>query len=230
MEKRGISQEGLKIIACVSMLIDHIGATLVPWIPLRVIGRLAFPIYCFLLAEGSRHTRNPRRYGLRLAIGALLAELPFDLALFGFPAWNNQSVMLTLLMGFFALEVMKKCPNLLLKFVAVIPFALLAEWMRTDYGGMGVVLIAVFAICQDLPHGQLLRLLGVAAVLYLMPSALVQITTSFRISIEMFALLAMIPIYFYSGRKRTTSRAVQWGFYLFYPVHLTVLLLIRIML
>lgn len=255
MQKKGISQEGLKLIACVTMLLDHIGAAVVYqlylnacmvdgidmlgaamptaamtlsnlYLVLRIVGRVAFPIYCFLLAEGSFYTRRPWKYGLRLAIGAVLSELPFDLALAGAPTWSMQSVMLTLLMGFFMLEVMKRCPNLVLKLIAAIPFALLAEWMCTDYGGMGVALIAVFGICRELPHGKILRLLGVAAVLYLMPSASVQITRYFRLSIEMFALLALIPIHFYSGRKATASKAVQWGFYLFYPVHLAVLYLI----
>ena len=72
-KKQGLSQEGLKLIACVTMLIDHIGAAFVPWMWLRMVGRIAFPIYCFLLAEGAFYTRNPRRYGARLAVGALLA-------------------------------------------------------------------------------------------------------------------------------------------------------------
>lgn len=241
MDKRGLSQEWLKIIACVTMLIDHVGATVVYdmylnagaaaqaqmlfkiYLLMRIIGRVSFPIYCFLLAEGVSHTRNPKRYVIRLAVGAVLSEIPFDLALFGAFSWRYQSVMLTLLLGFFALETMKKCPNILLKVLAVIPFALLAEWMNTDYGGMGVVLIAVFALCRDLPRGKLWCLVGTAAVLYLMPSASVQITKYLRLPLELFALVAMIPIHFYSGRKATASKAVQWGFYLFYPVHLALL-------
>ena len=101
MKPKGISQETLKLIACVTMLIDHIGATLVAptdaiyyayvelytamaWVNLvmRCIGRIAFPIFCFLLVEGAHHTRNPRKYALRLAIGMVLSEIPFDLAFF----------------------------------------------------------------------------------------------------------------------------------------------------
>jgi membrane protein implicated in regulation of membrane protease activity len=71
---------------------------------LRVIGRFAFPIYCFLLAEGAHCTRNPKKYALRMAIGAVLSELPYDLAFYGGWTMENQSVMITLLLGFGALE------------------------------------------------------------------------------------------------------------------------------
>ena len=93
----GISQEGLKLLACITMLIDHIGATLMirliqetsandaslVWLYylMRIIGRIAFPIYCFLLVEGAAHTRDPKKYGLRLFVGMLLSEIPFDLSL-----------------------------------------------------------------------------------------------------------------------------------------------------
>ena len=99
MEKCGLSQESLKLIACITMLLDHIGATLVLrmvqgmpmpndqyrqlvgiYYAFRIIGRIAFPIFCFLLVEGAYRTRNPKKYGLRLFIGMLLSEIPFDLA------------------------------------------------------------------------------------------------------------------------------------------------------
>ena len=92
MRKHGLSQEGLKLLACVTMLIDHIGATLVLrmlqtmsvrneqyyllvgiYYTMRIIGRVAFPIYCFLLVEGAYHTRNPKKYGMRLFVGMLLS-------------------------------------------------------------------------------------------------------------------------------------------------------------
>ena len=96
MKKSGLSQETLKIIACVTMLIDHVGATVVEsqflvtpsdgiyylYFAMRIIGRVAFPIYCFLLAEGAHYTHDPRKYALRLFIGALLSEPGFDFALF----------------------------------------------------------------------------------------------------------------------------------------------------
>lgn len=225
MEKRGLSQEGLKVIACVTMLIDHVGAVLMPWsVVLRMIGRIAFPIYCFLLAEGAHYTRNPRNYVLRLGIGVLLSELPFDLALSGRMDWTYQSVMVTLLLGVLALLCMEKTENMVLRVLIVIPFAAAAELLLTDYGAAGVLLVAVFGLTRGRPWWQ--RLLGVLVVLYITPSAAIY-PWGIRLPMELLGALALIPIACYSGRKLTHSKAVQWAFYLFYPVHLTILYLLK---
>lgn len=236
MKKRGLSQEMLKLIACLTMLIDHVGATVILelfgttpslglyWLywAMRIVGRMAFPIYCFLLAEGAHYTHSPRKYALRLFVGALLSELPFDTAFFGGWTGEYQSVMITLLLDFFALEVMKKCRNPFLKVLAVVPFALAAEWLNTDYGGYGVALMALFGLTREMPHRGWLQLAGMALICWAMDSAAVTIG-GIRVSVELFALASLIPIALYSGRKATSSRAVQIGFYLFYPVHLSIL-------
>lgn len=222
MKTKGISQEGLKVIACVTMLLDHIGATIVPQMGLRIIGRLAFPIYCFLLAEGISHTKNPQKYALRLLIGALLSEIPFDLLFFGELTLTNQSVMVTLLLGFLMAMWTKKRGKILLPF-AVCFFA--AELLGTDYGGIGVALVGLFVVSAEKNNKFLIQLVGMAVLMLLMGSVEVSVGIV-NVPIQMFALLAMIPIYFYSGRKRTNSIWMQRVFYLFYPVHLAVLLLI----
>lgn len=227
MKQRGLPQEGLKIIACVTMLIDHIGAVLLPqWIVLRGIGRIAFPIYCFLLAEGAHYTKSPGKYALRLGIGMLLSELPFDLAFSGGWSWGYQSVMVTLLLGFLALECMERTQNILLKVLTVLPFAVLAQVFKTDYGASGVALIAMFGLTRTAPRW--LGFLGVLAVLWLVPSAMVQIG-GIRFPAEVLGILAMVPIFCYSGEKRFSSRGLQWAFYLFYPAHLTVIWLISLL-
>lgn len=226
MSKRGLSQEGLKLIACVTMLIDHIGAVLCPMVGLRIIGRLAFPIYCFLLAEGSAHTRNPMRYGLRLALCMVLSELPYDLAIYGGFTWQHQNVMVTLLLAFLALEAMKKCPNLPLKLLCTVPFMLAAEWLHSDYGGEGVALVVLFALTRELPNAKLWQFFGMWFLFS--PSHLMALNWigGFSMTVQEWAVLALIPICLYTGRKVTKSKTVQRGFYLFYPVHLLVLYVI----
>ena len=228
MIKRGLSQEILKLIACVTMLIDHIGAALMPqYIWLRYIGRIAFPIYCFLLAESVHYTKSPKKYGIRLAIGVLLSEIPFDLALFGGITPYYQSVMLTLLIAFCMALLMRRTKNPLLRMLIVIPFAAVAEWLRTDYGGMGVVLVAMFVLTRELPYRWLIQTFCMAPILWMMEGMWVEICRVW-IPVEMLALLSMIPIGFYSGRKSTVSREVQTAFYLFYPVHLAILYILTL--
>ena len=230
--KSGLSQEGLKLIACISMLIDHFGATVVlklqiPWMAqlyhaCRIIGRIAFPIYCFLLVEGMRRTRDPLRYILRLAIGIVLAELPFDYLFDGRFTWSDQSVMVTLTLGACMLLCMEKTDKEWLKLLLVLPFAMAAELCQCDYGGGGIVMIAVFYLFDQL----LLQTVALFLVNWqLLPSAAV-IVCGVVVTIQLMATLAMIPIALYSGRKLTRSKAVQWGFYLFYPMHLLILWLI----
>lgn len=230
MSKRPLSQEGLKFLACAIMLLDHIGATLIPWGTLRIIGRLAFPIFCFLLAEGAHYTRNPRNYLLRLGIGAILSELPFDLALFGSWSWQHQSVMITLLLGAMALLAMKRMTQPLLKILVLLLFAFLADFMNTDYGGAGVLMIALFGLTRERKYGWLVQLLGMYLICrWIIPGGVVWFIDRY-VFIEIFAISALIPIWLYSGKKSTSSRAVQWAFYLFYPVHLWILYLLSILL
>jgi len=231
MRKKILPQEALKLIACITMLIDHFGHAIVPglavpyMVPLyytcRVIGRIAFPIYCFLLVEGMHHTRNPLKYISRLAIGILLAELPFDILFEGGISWESQSVMVTLTLGAVMLLCMQKMEKPWLKLLMVVPFAVLAELAKSDYGGWGIAMLAVFALFDQTG----VQTIGIFTVNLLMNSVAVPVF-GIGIPIQLFALLAMLPIGFYSGRKLTRNRAVQWGFYLFYPVHLLILWLV----
>ncbi len=224
LERKGISQETLKIIACVTMLIDHIGAVFFPGnYSLRAIGRIAFPIYCFLLAEGAHYTKNPWKYGLRLFTGMLLSEIPFDLALKNGLTWRNQSVMVTLLLGFLAVEAIQYLKFDILKLTVAVAACLLAEMLHTDYGGFGVLLI----ILLSQTRGRLwLQTILLALVCWMMNSFRLQIW-GYKIPIEMFAVAAMVPIALYSGKKGTANKAIQWAFYLFYPVHLTIIYLFK---
>lgn len=224
----GLSQEGLKGIACLTMLLDHIGAVFVPgyytYYILRIIGRIAFPIYCFLLAEGVHYTRNPGKYALRLALGAVASEIPFDLAFYGGLTVAHQSVMLTLLLGFGALMAWKKLP-IWVGIPVTALLALAAEGLNTDYGAWGVVLIVAFGLLREKPRWQLALLL----TLILLAMDSIGVPFLWGIPIELFALLALIPIYLYSGKKRGQGRGSQLLFYCFYPVHLALLWLFSLL-
>ena len=235
MSKKILPQEVLKLIACITMLIDHFGAAIVPELSipyrvelyniLRIIGRISFPIYCFLLVEGMRHTRNPYKYILRLAAGILLAEIPFDFALFGGWTWEHQSVMVTLTLGALMILCMNKTENQLLKLLIILVFALGAWALRCDYGLWGILMINTFVMAQT----PLLQMACLLLIDWLIPSRHIPVF-GIQMSIQHFAVFSMVPICLYSGRKLSHNRALQWGFYLFYPVHLLLLWMILIVL
>jgi len=215
--KRGLPQEGLKTIACVSMLLDHIGSRLLPelvW--LRIIGRLAFPIYCFLLVEGIHRTKDLKKYQNRLILAAVLSELPFDLAFSGRVNLESCSVMVTLLLGFWAVRALQNRETVW-KRALILPLLLAAEFVRADYAGTGVLLILLFEVTRD--SSRWLTIVGMV-LLNWMGSPV------FGVPMQLYAVLALIPIYMYDGRKISRSKWVQWGFYLFYPVHLLILSMI----
>lgn len=241
MRRKGLSQEALKLIACVSMLIDHIAAVLViptdaallagdttvAWanVIMRCIGRIAFPIFCFLLVEGAFHTRDPKKYALRLCVGVLLSEIPFDLAFFGGLTWDHQSVMVTLLLGFGMLQGMKRAKGFW-SLLWIIPFYFAAEWLNTDYAGGGILLIAMFALVKGAEHEKWVRLAGMTLMLW-NNQASYGWGLGVPIYYDRWRMLSAIPVFLYDGRKLTRSKAVQWAFYLFYPVHIAILWIVK---
>ena len=228
MKGKILPQEALKLIACITMLIDHFGYAIVPYLPVpyrvelyyacRIIGRLAFPIYCFLLAEGMQRTRNPQNYILRLGIGILLAELPFDILFEGGISWAYQSVMVTLTLGAVMLLCMRRIQKNWLKGLLVLPFILAAELAKCDYGGWGIAMIATFALFDTGP----VKFVAILLINLMMPSAAISVL-GIPVSVQLFAMVAMIPIFLYSGKKLTCNPVVQWAFYLYYPLHLLLL-------
>lgn len=207
MQRIGINGFTLKWIAIVSMLIDHMGAILFPqYIEMRIVGRLAFPIYCFLLAEGAVHTSNIRRYEIRLLAFACLSDIPFDLAFFGGVTLEHQNVFFTLLLGVLVIEQFQKHEGKwLYGAVAFVLASVLAECLHTDYGAKGVLFILCFF---------LLRRFVFAAMNYWLANGGVQVYAGF----------AALPLLLYNGRR---GPKMKYFFYIFYPVHLVILYLIH---
>lgn len=198
--KFSLPQDMLKILACMTMLIDHIGAIFFPYIAwIRIVGRISFPLYAFLLAEGVHHTRNLKKYGLRLLLILVLTELPYDLLFRGTLTWTKNSAMVTLFLGFCIGTVGTKLP-FWGKCLAVIPFAFLARYTHGSYGMNGVLMIAIFLLTRELPYRVVIQ-------------SVLMVLLSLRISgypgdlsIQIWAIAALIPIWLYSGQKRSSSR------------------------
>ena len=234
--RRGLSGTALKMIACITMLIDHIGAScieaglLLPELErgevsggalnqlslfqldrvLRFTGRLAFPIFCFLLVEGFVHTRDVKKYVRRLFLFALISEVPFDLAFFRTPfALDHQNVYWTLALGVLAMAGLKhyEKPDGSASWKGLLCAAgctLAALLACTDYNATGVIIICALYLTRTNRKRQCLA----GALLFLF---------------ELTAPLAFVLVWFYNGQRGRCTPAMQKVFYWFYPVHLSVL-------
>lgn len=211
--KIGISAFTLKMIAIVAMLIDHIGAVLFPQVELlRIIGRIAFPIFAYTLVEGFLHTRDVKKYMLRLGILALISEIPFDLAFYGIPfAFVHQNVFFTLFLGVLMLYLTVITPKDIRKALCVFAMILLADYLRTDYGSWGLLMILCY---YEFRERKWLKYGGVAAINMLAMGYS-----------QVYAPLALIPIELYNGKEGLKCKTFFYGFY---PVHLIVLYIISI--
>lgn len=162
----------LKIIACVTMLMDHIGYCYYYTFEyaelFRTIGRMSYPLFAFLIATGYNYTKNINRYLLRLFLFAIITEPFFDRAFMG--TWYDmgyQNALYTLFLGLFAiymLDTVRKGGSRLLCIVPVFLCMLCAEYYKTDYGYWGVLMIVLFYLFQGRKWWQLL---GTACVLLL---------------------------------------------------------------
>lgn len=233
IQKKGISGSSLKLIAVVTMLIDHIAAAVLARLiiiggeeqlqlgqymvyrAMRGIGRIAFPIYCFLLVEGFTHTRSREKYALRLLLFALVSEVPFDLAFSSkVLEYGYQNVFFTLFLGLITIMILSVVEkhqewNVALRiflFAVIIAGGMAAAYAwKTDYSFYGIMCIVVLYLFRERRILQVLA--GCAAFFWW----------------ELPAVLAFIPIYFYNGKRGWN---IKYFFYLFYPLHLLMLYLI----
>jgi len=220
----------LKLIAICTMFIDHMGYTLFPGVMwLRCIGRAAFPIFCFLIAEGCVYTRDRKKYALRLLVFAVISEIPFNLMTGGgMRNPDSQNVLWTLLAGALVCWLMdwalkKRTPSAFVLTGAVMVAAYwLLELAGTDYGGWGMLLVVMFYGVHRAPSGAVVKMIAQAFGLAFFSIGVM----GGYLSIELWSLTALLPIWLYNGQRGFSNRAVQYGFYAFYPVHILILSLI----
>ena len=229
-KRAGLSAMTLKYIAMATMLVDHMGYVLFPWILwLRCVGRIAFPIFAFQIAEGCIRTHDRRRYALRLLLFAVLTEVPFDLAFNGQVLYlGYQNVLWTLLAGAlvcWAADWAQRTPDALHLLAATAAFAgafWLLEVCHTDYGGWGVMTVALFYLCREGRYARCGLLLGMLALNGLCISSRTVPAFGIAVPIQILAAAALPVIWLYNGRPGV-NRHWRWAFYAFYPAHLLVL-------
>lgn len=208
----GINGFTLKWIAIITMTIDHVGAVLYPqYTMLRMIGRISFPIFCFLLVEGAMHTGNIRNYEKRLLVFAFISEIPFDLAFYGELTLSHQNVFFTLFLGVCVIEVLRYEKSGIYAVLAVGGAMLLAQELAMDYGMAGIIFILCFYFFYQRKVMKQLAFAGANFWCYQ------------GMEVQYYAALAVIPMLLYNGER---GPKMKYFFYLFYPVHLLILYLI----
>ena len=202
----------LEWIAMVTMLIDHLGVSFFPDVPfLRMIGRIAFPLYCFFIVLGLTRTRNQKRYLQRLLIIALISQIPYNLV---FPTLRL-NVVFGLLAGAMLIYIYEKY-NGKLKWVLVTTIIIIV-FLSNDYvsyGIYGVLLCLMYYFLKD----KTMELIGCHIVLNLLFN---YFQTGSFISGQMLSVIGTLIIIL---RSRLPILPVPRKFYqAFYPVHLLVI-------
>ncbi len=226
----------LRVLAMAFMLCDHLWATLVPgnlW--LTCVGRLAFPIFAFLLAEGYRHTGNFKKYLGRMALFAFVAEVPFDLMAYSTAVFPfHQNVLWTFCI---ALLVMKGLDNMRLRFKPWLSLPLMAGLallgylagllLMVDYGGWGVMMVLVFWLFPGKTWlEKLCQLICLYVINWNFMGGMLVPVGSFDFPVQGLAVLALPLIWLYKGKQGLRTPFTKWVGYWFYPAHALVLYLL----
>jgi len=226
----------LKIIALSAMFIDHIGVAFPEAAPFwfRAVGRLAFPIFVYLLAEGFRHTRSKEKLLMRLLVFAAISEIPYDLVMgntINFAA--NANIFYTLFLGGVAIWLCERLRTrygwqTLAVLAAILPTVMVAESLSVDFGGLGVLFI--FAMYAIKPKAARLIAFGAFALSQFIPLVMahslgIAIPTEYLIMIP-FALATVPLVAFYNCERGIKTQWAKWLFYVAYPAHLAVLAIV----
>lgn len=245
----------LKIIACVTMVLDHIGYAF-GIESLRIVGRLAFPIFVYLIYNGYQHTSSKWKYALRLAFFAIISQIPFNLFCYHTLWRGNGNVFFTLLaalLSLWSVDGMRR--HKVLRWFCWIPTAAICAlyWkgiLVSDYGAIGVLMILVFYVCDRKGLGW--KLLTIALFLcaeyhifliacaraillrLLSKPSLFPVMSDWQMT-QAWALLSLPLIFAYNGKKgpspksKRLAKLCQLGFYMFYPLHMVILWFLSIL-
>ena len=210
----------LKLIAMIAMIFDHVGDNFFPeqvW--MRIIGRMAMPIFAFCIAEGFCHTRDKRKYLGRMVVFGIVSEIPFDLVTAGSVLeFSHQNIMLTFAWAILGLICVDKIleKNNKIKYLIVglilLFFLIVSLILGLDYNMLAIALISVYYLLRE-------KAFWVKNVVAMAVHALLR-----NVGIYWFGLLGFMPVFLYNGKR---GKGLKWLFYAFYPGHLLLIYLIR---
>lgn len=216
----------IKLLAVITMLIDHaalilngsigllntplLGDRITLYFIMRKIGRLAFPLFCFLLVEGFLHTKNRKRYGQNLLLFAIISEIPYNLMIRDKVfAFDGQNIYFTLFLGFLALCLIESSLKNVYKALFLLPSVVIIPYLNLDYGLKGFLLIVLLYVMRE--------------------QKVFRALLSFPLLSGGYpAWCAFVPISMYNGKRGfINNKPLKYCFYVFYPLHIVVLLILK---
>lgn len=233
-----ITSFSLKIIALITMFCDHFGDALVGHFSFwNLIGRIAFPIFAFQISEGYVHTKNLKKYFMRLFAFALISQIPFHLFLQKFlpTATSSLNIFFTLLLGLGSITIydyFSKVENREFGFqifgfevkkivgiISVLLIAYIANLLHTDYGFWGVVVIFNFYLFKNDKLAMIISYICLWVIRY----GILILKNGFYMQYIYLAICTILPIIFISLYNGKQGYKIRYLLYLFYPMHLLLL-------
>ncbi|OEH85593.1 hypothetical protein BHU72_01985 [Desulfuribacillus stibiiarsenatis] len=198
----------LKVIAFLTMLIDHIGIIFFPDVSeFRIIGRLAFPIFAYAVALGYRKTSNIKNYAIRLFVLAIVSQIPFHLAFQS----NYLNIVFTLFLGLLTIWLIDSKFTWVWKASGLVAIVSIAHLLQVEYKSYGIFMILMFYFL----HNQYLALLAGQGILTYASLSILRYHP-----MQMYAVVAILFIYLCRNDRFQLPRIIQYSFY---PVHLLLL-------
>ena len=207
----------LKMIAIISMFIDHVGyAIFGKFSYFNYIGRIAFPIFAFQISEGYVHTKNLKKYFFRLFLFAIISQIPFMFFHSILSTEFSLNIFFTLLLGLACIFIYDKSNCKILGIIASIAIGIIAQVSHCDYGFYGVAIILIFYIFKNNFINASIFFVIATAIKYLVPIIKYGFNNVY-LYLFIFTIISAIFLATYNGKK---GKNTKYLLYLFYPIHL----------
>lgn len=216
---------GLKIIALITMLCDHLGYILFHRISfMNIIGKLSFPIFAFQISEGYVHTKNLKKYIFRLFTFGIISQIPFMLFLSCLGTMHfTLNIFFTLLLGLLAITIFDQCKNKIIGWFSVIVIIFVSQLMHCDYGWFGPLIIFLFYFFKN--HKLYMNISFILAVLMKYFISYLEYPNMIQIYLAIGTSLSLLFINLYNHQK---GKNIKYLLYIFYPLHLLLLYILSL--
>lgn len=198
---------------------------------LNLIGRIAFPIFAFQLVTGYTHTKNLKKYVVRLFIFACISQIPFMLFLSTYTERFLLNIFFTFLLGILTMYIYDKLNTKkygkLIAFISMLLISAIAYFIKVDYGAFGIILIFIFYLFKDNKPLMCITFYLLCFIKYLIYTLINPTLNAHYLIINICTFLSIIFILFYNGKQ---GKKIKYFFYIFYPLHLTILYIIKMVL